>query len=90
MQKDYRNETRNITTAEGRVMKTNAFLKIINPILALALIFQITTGLMHGIIPRDIFETVHGNGAGVLFICVIIHLILNWKWIRVNFVSNKT
>ena len=70
-------------------MKKNTLLKIINPILAIVFIYQISTGLMHEIIPKNRFETIHGTGGIVLLICVIIHLILNWNWVKVNFLKKR-
>ena len=49
-------------------MKTNFLLKIVNPILAVVFLFQITTGLMHGIISRELFGKIHGGNAGVLMV----------------------
>jgi hypothetical protein len=69
-------------------MKTGAILKIVNPILAVVFIFQIITGLMHGIIPHEVHETLHGGGASVLILCVIVHVILNWNWVRANFLTS--
>jgi hypothetical protein len=68
-------------------MKTNIFLKILNPILAVVLVFQVVTGLLHGILPKEMFETIHGTSAGILMACVILHLLLNWNWIKANFLK---
>ena len=70
-------------------MKTNIFLKILNPILAVVLLIQIITGLLHGIFTRDMFETIHGSGAGILLACVILHLFLNWGWVKANFLKKS-
>ena len=70
-------------------MKTNFLMKIVNPVLAVVFLFQITSGLMHGIISRELFGTIHGSNAGVLMACVLIHLILNWNWVKANFLKKK-
>ena len=70
-------------------MKKNTFLKMTNPILAAAFLYQIITGLLHGIIPRESFETVHVSGAVFLIIFAIIHLMLNWSWVKANFLSES-
>jgi hypothetical protein len=75
--------------AKGSIMKTNFLLKIVNPILAVVFLFQITSGLMHGIISHELFGTIHGSSAGVLMACVLIYLILNWYWIKANFLKKK-
>ncbi len=66
-------------------MKKNTLLKIINPILAVVFLYQVGTGLMHDIIPKEIFEAVHIAGAFTLIVFVIIHLVLNWNWVKLNF-----
>jgi hypothetical protein len=68
-------------------MKTNILLKVLNPVLAVVLVFQLVTGLLRGIFTNDMFESIHGTGAGILITCVILHLILNWNWIKVNFLK---
>jgi uncharacterized membrane protein YfcA len=68
-------------------MKTNIILKIVNPLLAVALVFQVVTGLLHGILPREMFETIHGTSAGILMVFVILHLLLNWNWIKANYLK---
>jgi len=70
-------------------MNKNTFLKIVNPILACVLLFQVTTGMMHGIFPHELFETIHGSGGGALTLCVIIHVILNWGWVKTNFLKKN-
>ncbi len=66
-------------------MKTNTLLRIVNPILALVFLFQITSGLMHGVISQELFEPIHGSSAGVLMVCIITHLVMNWNWVKANF-----
>lgn len=70
-------------------MKTNTLLKIINPMLALMFVSQIITGLMHGMIPHKIYEVIHGGGAGALIFLVIIHVFLNWNWVKANFLADR-
>ena len=69
---------------KGVIMKTNLLLKIVNPVLAVVFLFQMVSGLMHGIIAHDLFEKIHGSSAGILMACVLIHLILNWNWVKTN------
>ncbi|SPD73036.1 conserved hypothetical protein [uncultured Desulfobacterium sp.] len=68
-------------------MSTNSILKILNPALAIVLIFQLATGLLHVIFTHEMFETIHGTSAGIFIILVALHLILNWNWIKVNFLK---
>ncbi len=66
-------------------MKANSFLKVVNPILAVVFLFQVLTGLMHSIIPESLYETLHGGGGGLLLVIAIIHVVLNWGWVKSNF-----
>jgi hypothetical protein len=70
-------------------VKKNTFLKMTNPILAAAFLYQIATGLLHGIIPRESFGTIHVSGAVFLIIFAIVHLMLNWSWVKANFLTDS-
>ena len=62
-------------------------LKILNPILAVIFLCQVCTGLLHKYIFYKVYDMVHGGGGIVLLAAVIIHLYLNWTWVRSNFVK---
>ena len=65
-------------------MKKAKQLKIINVILAILFLGQACTGLFHGLIPEEAYEVIHGGG-GVLFIIAgLLHVRLNWGWVRAN------
>jgi hypothetical protein len=66
-------------------MKKNTVLKILNPILGVLLINQVLMGLLHDILPYKIFEIFHVGGGMVFAIVAILHIILNWSWIKANF-----
>jgi hypothetical protein len=66
-------------------MKKNTVLKILNPILGILLINQVLMGLLHDILPHKVFEVLHEGGGIVFAIVVILHIILNWSWIKANF-----
>jgi heme A synthase len=66
-------------------MKKNTILKIINPILFLLIISQAVTGLLHLKLSPETFETIHEGGGIVLVGLVIVHLILNFNWIRASY-----
>ena len=64
-------------------------LKILNPILGILFIVQAGSGMFHGMIPWEIFEKVHGT-TGYLFAAgVVTHFILNWSWIKANFLKPR-
>jgi|WetSurMetagenome_2_1015567.scaffolds.fasta_scaffold811684_1 hypothetical protein len=66
-------------------MKKNAILKIINPILGLLFINQILTGIFGRQLPLGMFEIFHKKAAVVFACVVVVHLILNWNWIKANY-----
>ena len=68
-------------------MKRNSALKILNPILVVLLANQIVVGLLHKSLPHEAFEILH-QGGGILFASVaLVHVILNWNWVRANFIK---
>ena len=67
--------------------KKTAF-KIVNIIIALLIINQASSAILRGLIGRDAFEVLHEGGGVLLLIGVIIHVILNWGWVRMQFFGN--
>ena len=59
-------------------------LKILNPILFILLIYVASTGLGHDLIKAELFEKIHPGGGVLLIIAAVIHLFLNWGWIKSN------
>ncbi len=70
-------------------MKKNPALKIINPILLVLIISQAVTGLFHTKLSPETFETIHEGGGLILLGLVIVHLILNFNWIRASYFHKK-
>ena len=71
-------------------MKRNFILKILNPIVAILFLNQILTGLLHAVIPKGAYEFLH-EGGGIFFaVAVILHVILNWNWVKANFYRRNT
>ncbi len=66
-------------------MKKNNILKIINPIIALLLLCQVGTALFRGVLGHEAFEEIHETGGILLALGVLLHLILNWKWVKANY-----
>jgi hypothetical protein len=62
-------------------MSKQKLLMIINPLLALFLLNQAATGLLHNVLPHGVFEFMH-KGGWILFILGIIHVFLNWGWVK--------
>lgn len=68
-------------------MNKNAVLKILNPLLGVLILNQPLTGLLGGVLPKDVFEFMHEGGGVLLFLGVVLHVILNWNWVRANFLQ---
>jgi len=66
-------------------MKKITGLKITNFILFILIICQATTGLAHPLIEHELFETIHPPVGVLLIIAAIIHVVLNWGWVKSNF-----
>ena len=60
-------------------------LKIINPILAILLLNQAATGILHNVLPHGVFELMH-RGGWILVILTIAHVYLNWGWVKSNLI----
>ena len=69
-------------------MQTQRALRVLNPLLGLALGLQLFTGLFAEDLPGWAGE-VHEVGGIVLGLGVVLHVILNWGWIRVNYLSRR-
>jgi len=67
------------------IMKRNTMLKILNPILGVLLVNQILTGMFNEILSRESFEIVHEGGGIVFTVVAILHVILNWNWVKAMF-----
>jgi hypothetical protein len=65
-------------------------LKVLNPILALLVINQVTTGLLGDKMSLEAFETFHESAGIVLAAAVALHLVLNAGWIRTSYLKRKT
>ncbi len=57
-------------------------LRITNIILALLIINQFLSGFFKKEIGKPLFELLHERGAILLIIVIILHLLLNWGWIK--------
>lgn len=68
-------------------MKKNVQLKVLNALLALLLVSQALTGLFRDSIPDNVFADIHVPGGLLIITGVILHVILNWGWVRANFLK---
>ena len=66
-------------------MKRNFILKILNPILAILFLNQILTGILHDVIPKEAYEFLHEGGGISFAVAAVLHVFLNWNWVKANF-----
>ncbi len=66
-------------------MTRNSALKILNPIVGFLFLNQFLTGVFHGALSHDTYEVLHGGGGLVLTALILLHLILNWGWIKASY-----
>ncbi len=66
-------------------MKKTDVLKVVNPILGILLLNQILTGLLADMLPREVFGVLHQGGGIAFAVLAVLHLILNWNWIKANY-----
>lgn len=68
-------------------MNKNLLLKIVNSVLFLLFISQACSGFFHHSLSHELFEIIHEGGGIFLVLLSLIHLYLNWGWVRVNFLK---
>ena len=66
-------------------MKRNTVLKVLNPIIGIMLLSQILTGAFGLQLPHWAFENFHRHSGYVLGIAILLHVILNWNWIKASY-----
>lgn len=73
-------------------MKKQAALKIVNPLLLLSFVAVAgaAIGKRAGLVDGDLFRVVHPN-AGLVFIgLALVHLALNWSWVKAAFLGKPS
>ena len=70
-------------------MNKRNLLKIVNVILAILILNQATTALLHDLLSRDAFEFLHEGGGVILFVTALVHVYLNWAWVKANILPGK-
>ena len=70
-------------------MNRNFFLMILNPIVAILFLNQLLTGILHAVIPKGAYEFFHGGGGIFFAVAVVLHIVLNWNWVKVNYFKKK-
>jgi hypothetical protein len=71
------------------MMKKASILKFLNPLLFLAAFIQIITVVIIKTIPTSQIFTIHEYNGYTLAVIILLHLILNWNWIRLTYFKQK-
>lgn len=66
-------------------MKRNLALKILNPILGVLVLNQILTGVFADDLPPKAFELLHANGGILVAAAALLHVTLNWSWVKMTY-----
>jgi hypothetical protein len=64
------------------------WLKRVNVLLFVFLLFQASTAMLAGV-SGDLFEVIHPLGGGILVVLAFAHIGLNWGWVRSAILSKK-
>ncbi len=70
-------------------MKKNTALKILNPIMGVLVVNQALTGMLSDAIPYKAFEMLHEGGGPVFVAAVVLHVILNWNWVKTAYFKKR-
>ena len=70
-------------------MNKRSILKIVNILLAILILNQASTGILHDLLSHSIFELMHEGGGVTLFIMVLVHIYLNWAWVKANLLPGR-
>lgn len=71
-------------------MSKAKWLMIINPLLLLLVIVQGISGFTRDYFPEWVFKFAHIGTGCALIVLALLHLALNWSWVRANFFKRKT
>jgi len=66
-------------------MKRNTAFKVLNPVIAILLMIQVFSGLFSDSLSHDAFEILHEANGITLAILIVLHIALNWNWVKANF-----
>ncbi len=69
-------------------MNKKTGLKAVNVIIAVLILNQAGSAILRGLIGREAFEVLHEGGGVVLLAGIVVHVILNWGWVRAQFFKN--
>jgi hypothetical protein len=70
-------------------MNRALWLKRVNVVLFFLLFLQLATALLSGVMNPGVFAIIHPVGGGLLVVCAMVHLGLNWSWVRSVILKKK-
>jgi Ni,Fe-hydrogenase I cytochrome b subunit len=70
-------------------MKKQQFFKPVVAVMATDFFLLASSGLLHNLIPYDTYRIVHPIYGYILIACVVIHVFLNWAWVKSNIFAEK-
>jgi hypothetical protein len=69
--------------------KKQTALKVVNPLLMLLVINQVLAGTFHLYLSNRAFTILHKWGGFLFAALCIVHVVLNWSWIKAQFLQPK-
>jgi hypothetical protein len=63
-------------------MEKSKVLVYVNPVLFISAVVQAVSGLVLVLNGREFFSVIHRYNAFLLSILIVIHLALNWSWVK--------
>jgi hypothetical protein len=70
-------------------MKKQNALKVINVLLLILILCVVTSAILHDFIPYVVYMAVHALPGMFFVILAIIHIILNWSWVKSNYFKKQ-
>jgi protein-S-isoprenylcysteine O-methyltransferase Ste14 len=68
-------------------MNKNKMNKVLAPVLAVLAVNQILTGVFGMSLPPSAFNVLHRGGGFVLLAAAVLHVLLNWGWVKANYLK---
>ena len=63
-------------------MTKNEIMKKSNTVLAAVFVLLTLTGMAHQALPHSLFSVLHGGCAILMVVGTLVHVVLNWPWIK--------
>jgi hypothetical protein len=70
-------------------MTKQKILKVVNPLLAILVVNQAMSGMLHDVLSHQVFEVLH-KGGWIMVVLAALHLYLNWGWVKLNYLKRRS